>query len=189
MSYNGVGLSTPRGSGTSGYVVRNQSHIRERNEPYSKTAVDQEAVRRPKNADPSILEHNRKRSIEAKCYELELELEEAGVARERIEQQVQSLREQLEKDQTKYSPRQTYSPRSTRNQTKYSPRQSRPPSRFDRPKRHNYRDQPCNMQNSRRNRSRSPSRQQFKPHQTHERSEAKERENDRFKQALRLDRS
>ena len=28
MSYNGVGLSTARGSGTNGYVQRNLSHIK-----------------------------------------------------------------------------------------------------------------------------------------------------------------
>src|SRR5215472_5734957 len=67
MSSN-VGLSTPRGSGTSGYVQRNLSYLkpRDRVAPYPE---DIPKHRQPK-PDPDILEHERRRKIEVKVFEL-----------------------------------------------------------------------------------------------------------------------
>lgn len=75
MSDN-VGLSTPRGSGTSGYVQRNLAHIRPRDSaaPYPK---DLDSLRhRQRQPDKGILEHERKREIEVKVFELRDELED-----------------------------------------------------------------------------------------------------------------
>lgn len=75
MSDN-VGLSTPRGSGTSGYVQRNLAHIRPRDSaaPYP---TDLDSLRhRQRQPDKGILEHDRKREIEVKVFELRDELEE-----------------------------------------------------------------------------------------------------------------
>ena len=75
MSSN-VGLSTPRGSGTSGYVQRNLSHLKARDAaaPYSK---DHDLLRhRQRQPDKEILEHDRKREIEVKVFELRDKLEE-----------------------------------------------------------------------------------------------------------------
>lgn len=77
MSSN-VGLSTPRGSGTSGYVQRNLSHLKPRDAaaPYTK---DPELLRhRQRQPDKEILEHDRKREIEVKVFELRDKLEEEG---------------------------------------------------------------------------------------------------------------
>lgn len=77
MSDN-VGLSTPRGSGTSGYVQRNLAHIRPRDSaaPYPK---DLDSLRhRQRQPDKGILEHDRKREVEVKVFELRDELEDQG---------------------------------------------------------------------------------------------------------------
>lgn len=77
MSSN-VGLTTPRGSGTSGYVQRNLSHLRPRDnaQPYPK---DFDSIRhRQRQPDKEILEHDRKRRIEVKVFELKDKLEDEG---------------------------------------------------------------------------------------------------------------
>lgn len=77
MSSN-VGLSTPRGSGTSGYVQRNLSALKPRQNaaPYPQ---DTEQYRhRQREPDKDILEHDRKREIEVKVFELRDRLEEEG---------------------------------------------------------------------------------------------------------------
>jgi hypothetical protein len=77
MSDN-VGLSTPRGSGTSGYVQRNLAHMRPRDRdraaPYPK---DLDAIRhKQRQPDQGILEHERKREVEVKVFELRDQLED-----------------------------------------------------------------------------------------------------------------
>jgi hypothetical protein len=77
MSDN-VGLSTPRGSGTSGYVQRNLAHIRPRDygAPYPK---DLDSLRhKQRQPDKEILEHDRKRDVEVKVFELRDRLEDEG---------------------------------------------------------------------------------------------------------------
>jgi hypothetical protein len=75
-----VGLTTPRGSGTSGYVQKNRSLLRPRDKaaPYPKD-WDQ-AKHRPRQPDAEILEHEAKREIEVKVFELRDRLEEDGYA-------------------------------------------------------------------------------------------------------------
>lgn len=75
MSDN-VGLSTPRGSGTSGYVQRNLAHIKPRDygAPYPK---DLDSLRhKQRQPDKGILEHDRKREVEVKVFDLRDQLEE-----------------------------------------------------------------------------------------------------------------
>lgn len=82
--YNGIGLQTPRGSGTNGYVQRNLSSLRvkrprddrggERDEK-DRERLESQLNRQP-NAD--ILEHQRKRQLEVKCAELQDMMEEQG---------------------------------------------------------------------------------------------------------------
>jgi hypothetical protein len=78
MSDN-VGLSTPRGSGTSGYVQRNLAQLRARDygAPYPKD-TDSLRQHRHRQPDKSILEHDRKREIEVKVFELRDKLEDEG---------------------------------------------------------------------------------------------------------------
>ncbi|KAI9813772.1 MAG: RNA-splicing factor [Pycnora praestabilis] len=94
MSSN-VGLTTPRGSGTSGYVQRNLSHLRPRDAaaPYPKD-FDSMKIRQ-RQPDKEILEHDRKREVEVKVFELRDRLEEEEVDEEEIEEQTSALRKKL----------------------------------------------------------------------------------------------
>ena len=100
MSSN-VGLSTPRGSGTSGYVQSNKAHLkpRDRVKPYP-TEVDS-IKHRQRQPDKEILEHDRKREIEVKVFELRDKLEEDGVDEDEIDDQCDALRKKLETEQAK----------------------------------------------------------------------------------------
>lgn len=92
MSSN-VGLSTPRGSGTSGYVQRNSAFLKPRNAgygaPYPPVATDDKGLSgfRQRKPDQQILDHDRKRAIELQVLE----------ERERLEEE----NEELEKDKKK----------------------------------------------------------------------------------------
>ncbi|KAF3925104.1 hypothetical protein AA313_de0209881 [Arthrobotrys entomopaga] len=93
MSSN-VGLSTPRGSGTSGYVQRNLSHIRPRdpNNQYHPKDYDKFQKHKQRQPDKEILDHDRKRNVEVKCLELRDKLEDEGMDEDEIEERVSALR-------------------------------------------------------------------------------------------------
>ncbi|KAH6984908.1 cwf21 domain-containing protein [Ilyonectria sp. MPI-CAGE-AT-0026] len=94
MSDN-VGLTTPRGSGTSGYVQRNLAHMRPRDfgAPYPK---DLDSLRhKQRQPDKGILEHDRKREVEVKVFDLRDKLEEDEVDEDEIERQCDELRQKL----------------------------------------------------------------------------------------------
>ncbi|KAF2183802.1 pre-mRNA-splicing factor CWC21 [Zopfia rhizophila CBS 207.26] len=100
MSSN-VGLSTPRGSGTSGYVQRNMSLLKPRDNaaPYPK---DWEQMKhRQRQPDQEILEHDRRREIEVKVFELRDRLEDEGVDEDEIDDQCNALRKKLEAERKK----------------------------------------------------------------------------------------
>ncbi|OAL01566.1 cwf21-domain-containing protein [Phaeosphaeriaceae sp. SRC1lsM3a] len=90
-----VGLTTPRGSGTSGYVQKNRSLLRPRDKvaPYPKDW--EHAKHRPRQPDAQILEHEAKREIEVKVLELRDKLEEDGVDEDDIDDQCEALRRKL----------------------------------------------------------------------------------------------
>ena len=72
--YNGIGLSTVRGSGTNGYVTRNLSHVRPSKDKVNyKTEDDIKKSEAALSRGPNqgILDHERKRKLEVKCLELE----------------------------------------------------------------------------------------------------------------------
>ncbi|GME40417.1 mRNA splicing factor Cwf21 [Neofusicoccum parvum] len=98
MSSN-VGLTTPRGSGTSGYVQRNLSLLKPRDQaaPYTKD-YDQIKQYRHRQPDKEILEHDRKREIEVKVFELRDRLEDEGVDEDDIDDQCDALRKKLQKE-------------------------------------------------------------------------------------------
>ncbi|CAM1502961.1 Fc.00g077370.m01.CDS01 [Cosmosporella sp. VM-42] len=90
-----VGLSTPRGSGTSGYVQRNLAHMRPRDygAPYPK---DLDSLRhKQRQPDKGILEHDRKREVEVKVFDLREKLEEEEVDEDEIEKKCDELRKKL----------------------------------------------------------------------------------------------
>ncbi|MCJ1376293.1 RNA-splicing factor [Loxospora ochrophaea] len=103
MSSN-VGLSTPRGSGTSGYVQRNLSHLKPRDAvaPYPK---DFDSIRhRQRQPDKEILAHDKAREIEIKVFDLRDRLEDEGVDEEEIEVQTEALRKKLTTDSNNAKP-------------------------------------------------------------------------------------
>lgn len=77
--YNGIGLTTPRGSGTNGYVQRNLSFINKLKQKVEyKTENDLKKLEVSLNKPPNqeILAHQRKRQIELKCFEMRELMEE-----------------------------------------------------------------------------------------------------------------
>ncbi|KAG8860148.1 RNA-splicing factor [Tulasnella sp. 330] len=94
--FNGIGLTTPRGSGTNGYVQRNLSHLRPKDDNYNRNAnFDDLKGPRMREPDQGILDHERKRQVEVKCLELQVELEDKELPEEEIETQVSALRTRL----------------------------------------------------------------------------------------------
>jgi cwf21 domain len=103
MSSN-VGLTTPRGSGTSGYIQRNLSTLKPRTtgygapypplgSPSNSSSLLHPSQRQP---DQAILAHDRQREVEIKVFTLRDELEEGGkVDEEEIERRCDELRRKL----------------------------------------------------------------------------------------------
>jgi hypothetical protein len=99
MSSN-VGLTTPRGSGTSGYVQRNTAHLKPRDAPYPSPDTLSSLNHRQRQPDAGIIEHERKRDIEVKVFELRDKLEEEGsLDEDAIDDQCDALRKKLEAEQ------------------------------------------------------------------------------------------
>lgn len=71
--YNGLGLKTPRGSGTNGYVQRNLSFAKPKN-PNSTFKCDQAPPKGPRKASADIMVHNNRRKVEVDCLLFEEEL-------------------------------------------------------------------------------------------------------------------
>lgn len=77
--YNGIGLQTPRGSGTNGYVQRNMSFVpRVREKVNYRTEDDIKKLDALANKKPNegILAHEKKRMVELKCFEMREMMEE-----------------------------------------------------------------------------------------------------------------
>lgn len=119
MSSN-VGLSTPRGSGTSGYVQKNHAFLRPRNfgsgapypPPSSSGGPEGGSGFKQRQPDKAILEHEQKREIEVKVLEERERLEDANerveegkgeegekaLSEEEIDERCEELREKLVKE-------------------------------------------------------------------------------------------
>jgi len=93
--YNGVGLQTPRGSGTTGHVQASKFLAKPRPSPSSPSPSPSEAggMRKP-NKD--ILEHDRKRQVELRLLVLRDALEEQGYTEAEIEARVDEARKAAE---------------------------------------------------------------------------------------------
>jgi serine/arginine repetitive matrix protein 2 len=63
-------------SGTNGYVIRNLSVLRSRDPQNDRANAWDAAPPKHREPDKEILEHERKRKVEVKCLELQLELED-----------------------------------------------------------------------------------------------------------------
>lgn len=119
MSYNGIGLPTPRGTGTSGHIQRNMSAVNPstqsqrgvynwRQEQSNQSANRESRFHRAnyveRKVDEGILEHERKRAIEVECMALRDELEDGNdqegegngkIGELEIERKVSELRARL----------------------------------------------------------------------------------------------
>ncbi|KAJ2741227.1 RNA-splicing factor [Coemansia sp. BCRC 34301] len=97
--YNGIGLNTPRGSGTSGHVVRNLSALKPGQADRGRQQQqqhDRDHAPSTRPLDKGILEHEQRRQVEVKCLELQDELEDQGTLNDtEIEERVNKFRSQL----------------------------------------------------------------------------------------------
>ena len=103
--YNGIGLRTARGSGTNGYVQKSLAHVRkDRNLTYfaaqeqeKKRAEQQKGTRLLKKADPSLLEHERKRQVLVRVLEFEAQLKKEGRDEEEVKKRLADYQKDLMK--------------------------------------------------------------------------------------------
>ncbi|UKK00380.2 hypothetical protein MACK_000452 [Theileria orientalis] len=89
--FNGVGLRTPRGSGTNGYVQRSLATLPSKK--VVKLSNQSDAISRPKSrTDPAILLHEKKREIELKLLQLRTTLK-GSMTDQEIDKEIQKQRE------------------------------------------------------------------------------------------------
>ena len=97
--YNNIGLQTPRGSGTSGYVSANKAKPRQ-----LKSKLDflkelknlrENILPPPRKANKEILEHKQKREIYVTLAELRQKLKTEGMGEEAIEEKVKATETSL----------------------------------------------------------------------------------------------
>ena len=100
MTYNGIGLRTPRGSGTNGYIQRNLAHISRPRQEFIvglKTQRNRRKMPKPNKlrVDKSIMDHNRKRQIEVLVCKQQCKYEDQGKSEEEIEKLTNAYRQKL----------------------------------------------------------------------------------------------
>lgn len=96
--YNGIGLPTPRGSGTNGYVQRNLAFLTTYKDKINyKTDEDVKHTDAVPFKEPNkeILMHEKRRKVEVKCLELQMEMEDQGYTEDEIQAKVSVLRKEL----------------------------------------------------------------------------------------------
>uniref|UniRef100_A0A0N5B2P8 Cwf21 domain-containing protein n=1 Tax=Strongyloides papillosus TaxID=174720 RepID=A0A0N5B2P8_STREA len=96
--YNGIGLQTARGSGTSGHIQTNiagTKFVRKPKDAGLEKTIEKAEYELNRGPNLELLEHERKRQVEIKCLHLEDKLEEEGVPEEEIKKQVSELRSKL----------------------------------------------------------------------------------------------
>lgn len=97
--YNNIGLQTPRGSGTSGYVSANKARPRQ-----TKSRLEflkelkqyrENILPEPRKANKDILEHKQKREIYVKLAELRARLQREGLDEKNIEERAKTEEREL----------------------------------------------------------------------------------------------
>eukprot|EP01133_Synstelium_polycarpum_P012299 gene12299-14419_t len=87
--YNGIGLRTPRGSGTNGYVQKNLSFVNTSRQPHTtfKPPVKDEDRGKLRKANTDIIEHNEKRQVEVlvETWALDNDIYDKGYTDEEID--------------------------------------------------------------------------------------------------------
>lgn len=108
MSYNGIGLNTPRGTGTNGFVQRNIQDLKSKGrgpagrKHYENRELERNSQEREDHnkvthgTDSEIIEHDRKRKLEVQVAEYRDRLEEdEALSDGDIERKVKKYREKL----------------------------------------------------------------------------------------------
>jgi serine/arginine repetitive matrix protein 2 len=98
MSYNNIGLPTPRGTGTNGYIQANLSSLlfSKNKTPYNTEAdIEKAEAEVNRGPNPELLDHEYKRTIEIKCVEFEDLMEGKGFNDEEIQAKVSEYRKLL----------------------------------------------------------------------------------------------
>lgn len=88
--YNGIGLQTPRGSGTSGYVEKSKIPGKIKEEGKTEVAKPKKDL-----ITKSLQDYDAKRKIELECYRLKKKLIAAKESEEKINEAVEQLRQKL----------------------------------------------------------------------------------------------
>eukprot|EP01067_Filipodium_phascolosomae_P008318 Filipodium_phascolosomae@DN7040_c0_g1_i1.p2 len=103
--YNGIGLQTPRGSGTNGYIQRNLCNLKARRKDFElKVLMDNSRAPKQRKIDPAIAKHAAKRAVEAAVLLLQVQLEEDNCSPEEIEEKTEELRARKLKEIDEQSP-------------------------------------------------------------------------------------
>lgn len=107
MSYNGIGLKSARGSGTSGHVTKNlaslgdklayeQSRVKRKEARGQKSKISDEQKQKIKEElQADLLSHEELRHIENRCISFQDDLEDLEVDPELVKKQVSEFREKL----------------------------------------------------------------------------------------------
>lgn len=93
--YNGVGVRTARGTGTSGHVSRNAGALRPRRDDIRRLKEMRERQTVTREVDPGILHHNALREIEVQLVELRERLEDEDLSETEIDERVSARRQEL----------------------------------------------------------------------------------------------
>lgn len=103
--YNGIGLSTVRGTATSGHVTGNASYVKPQFVRNLSNIDNANSKHRSKSKNTSInseiMDHNKKREIEAKLFEYRVKLEDEGLDEDTVETKITEMREKKLKQQEK----------------------------------------------------------------------------------------
>lgn len=112
----GIGLTTVRGSGTSGYVQTNKFNLRA---PPNRRTEGSENSKAPIKRQPNkeIIEHNKKREIELKVEEKRVELEDEGLSDDAIEEILIKYRAELQETAAKEEEQLAHAPEQRHHET------------------------------------------------------------------------
>ncbi|KAK8894110.1 hypothetical protein M9Y10_022542 [Tritrichomonas musculus] len=87
--YNGIGVQTPRGTGTSGYIETSLVSLKP---PPMRAPKTQKLVAKQSK---SLEDHNRRRRIELSCIKLRQKLEKSKMTKEDIDAAIKKYRKKL----------------------------------------------------------------------------------------------
>lgn len=99
--YNGIGLQTPRGSGTNGYIQTNKFFVKPKNHKVDTKEFEAgQGTAGVKKANKEILEHDRKRQIQLKLVLLEETLIDQGYTDDEIASKLADAQKALEAEES-----------------------------------------------------------------------------------------